>query len=106
MKIAKLSQRIELLVPELTSDGYGGYVTKFVKGRAVWAEVKESQFTGKKAFDTHTAMNSVTLKIRSYESVKKGWHLLWQGREYEITAVERIYKDSVFLEISEYETGV
>ena len=106
MKIARLDQRIELLMPQLSEDGYGGYATEYVKDKSVWAEVKESKFTGKQAFDTHSSQSSMTLRIRAYSSVRKGWHLRWQNREYEITSVERIYKDSVFLEISEYETGV
>jgi hypothetical protein len=38
--------------------------------------------------------------------MEKGWHLLWQGREYEIVAVTRFYKDSTYIEIAEYEKGV
>ena len=106
MQIAKLNQRIEVLIPVLSSDGYGGYATKYVKDVALWAEVNASKFTGKKAFDTAAVNNTVTLKTRTYGPLRKGWHVVWQGREYEVVNVERIYKDSVFIEISEYETGV
>lgn len=40
MRIAKLNQRIEVLKPLLTSDGYGGYSTEYEKEIALWAEVK------------------------------------------------------------------
>lgn len=106
MQIAKLNQRIELLRPVLTSDGYGGYVTEYEKAAALWAEVKASRCSEKQAFDTPNTLNNITLRTRTYSKVEKGWHLLWQGREYEIVSVTRFYKDSTYLEIAEYEKGV
>jgi head-tail adaptor len=106
VRIAKLNQRVEVLRPVLTSDGYGGYGTVYEKETGLWVEVKESKYTGKQVFDTPNAVNNVMLKTRTYLNLKKGWHILWQGREYEIVSVERFYKDSTFIEIVEYEKGV
>ena len=106
MRIAKLNQRIEVLRPLLTSDGYGGYITKYEKEIALWAEVKNNHYDEKQAFDTPNAVNGITLVTRTYIGIQKGWHILWQGREYEIVAVTRFYKDSTYIEIIEYEKGV
>ena len=106
MRIAKLNQRIEVLKPLLTSDGYGGYSTEYEKEIALWAEVKNNRYAEKKALDSPSAINSVTLITRTYSEIQKGWHLLWQGKEYEIVSVTRFYKDSTYIEIVEYEKGV
>ena len=106
MQIAKLNQRVELLQPILSSDGYGGYATNYKKVISLWAEVKDSRYSEKQAFDTPNALSNITLKTRTYIRMEKGWHLLWQGREYEIVAVTRFYKDSSYIEIAEYEKGV
>ena len=68
--------------------------------------MKDSRYSEKQAFDTSNALSNITLKTRTYIRMEKGWHLLWQGREYEIVAVTRFYKDSTYIEIAEYEKGV
>ena len=65
MRIAKLNQRVEVLRPVLTSDGYGGYGTVYEKETGLWVEVKESKYTGKQVFDTPNAVNNVMLKTRT-----------------------------------------
>ena len=99
MQIAKLNQRVELLQPILSSDGYGGYATNYKKVISLWAEVKDSRYSEKQAFDTPNALSNITLKTRTYIRMEK-------GREYEIVAVTRFYKDSTYIEIAEYEKGV
>ena len=106
MKIAKLDQRIDILEPRLTRDGYGGYTTEYLKAKGVWAEIKSSSYTGRQAFNTPAEKNTVTMRIRPYAAIKKGWHVLWQEREYEAVSVQREYKDSVYIELTEYEAGV
>nr|DAK98714.1 MAG TPA: head tail joining protein [Caudoviricetes sp.] len=106
MQIGKLNHRIKILRPILTSDGYGGYITNYEKATALWAEVKDSRYSEKQAFDTPNAINNVTLKTRTYTHMEKGWHIMWQGKEYEIVSVTRFYKDSTYIEIAEYEKGV
>lgn len=107
MRIAKLNQRIEILRPLLTGDGYGGYITKYEKEIALWAEVKSNKAVeGKQVFGTPNSINNITLSIRTYLGIQKGWHILWQGKEYEIVAVSGFYKDSTYIEIKEYDKGV
>ena len=76
MQIAKLNQRVELLQPILSSDGYGGYATNYKKVISLWAEVKDSRYSEKQAFDTSNALSNITLKTRTYIRMEKGWHLL------------------------------
>ena len=66
MQIAKLNQRVELLQPILSSDGYGGYATNYKKVISLWAEVKDSRYSEKQAFDTPNALSNITLKTRTY----------------------------------------
>jgi SPP1 family predicted phage head-tail adaptor len=92
MKAGKMRWRITLQKPDREPDGQGGYKKKtgstgFADAATVWAEfrtpnVKEQAATGTIVSDL---IRSITIRRRA--DIRRGWHVLYDKRTFEVLHV-------------------
>lgn len=85
-------KQIKLVETVVTPDMMGDNKESVVTRASVWAEVNQS--SGSRSFEHSQTMiaNSATFKIRwnSNLQVNQNWNILYNGKKYGISSVERI----------------
>lgn len=88
MKAGRMDQRVELMEPVRTKDGYGDERTEYVARATAWAE--QVRHTGSRSEEVaeHFADHRTEWNIRTAHSVGENWRLRHVGGfTYTVTAI-------------------
>ena len=85
----KLSERVDILVPEVTGGESGEQITEFAESKTVWANVLFQRGTKALVAGDVYLNRSVVITMRNNSLITERCRIRWDGKTYVIESLNR-----------------
>lgn len=103
MGIGELKHRITFLKPTITVNENGFETEEFIVLKTVWASV--ANLSGREYYEAAAVQkeNTVKFKIRAIPDIDESMRIIFQDKDYNITATDNIKYKNRYMEIKAVE---
>ncbi len=103
MGIGELKHRITFLKPTITVNENGFETEEFIALKTVWASA--ANLSGREYFEAAAVQkeNTIKFKIRAIPDIDESMRIVFQDKDYNITAIDNIKYKNRYIEIKAME---